>query len=599
MRYSMFGVWFLLASFFSATNNREISEQQFEPRKRKGGSFSVSILDNEKLAKGEEEKKALTNDIDDLEHTIDNSIFDFETDISSIESLCTILIKALEGINSCDDPGVETNTRKLKTLIKLKQIFKMCDDLLIRRCNDFNDLLFDLRLLYNRKSKIMKLEPAFLLNDFFIGTEYRFRSGVENLLEMKRTCINGSIRQAINKDFIKKSISSGILSIVEIVGIKGLRIIYELEDLRDRLNKISKGDLPICTGSRTIRSRFTMKVRENYLENRLKDMKENMSAIFRVKLDYLIEIRRIFEQLLEEDDKSDTMQERSASNQKERIIFPNDIIKGENKRYEIRCIIGDGLSGIIYECEDLDTKEIHAIKILHKDGIKELLKSKEFTISGRLSRLGVEKKKYLLLPIDSFISNELYFMVFEMFEMDLYDYILKTSKRGLLTKDVIKSIMKQIFQGLSALKCQNIIHRDIKLENILIDTKTTHLNICDFGLSCIAHSKNQERVGTKCYTAPEVLNGGLYSFPIDMWSAGCIFFELIVDTHLFSDKGLNKYLDECSKESKGNLNTPFLNKMKKSLEIIDGAYDFLRAILKENPEERLTPEEALEEIERF
>lgn len=80
------------------------------------------------------------------------------------------------------------------------------------------------------------------------------------------------------------------------------------------------------------------------------------------------------------------------------------------------------------------------------------------------------------------------------------------------------------------------MHRDIKPENILIDSKNT-LKIADFGLSRNISFDNQvltHPVVTLWYRAPELLLGQeKYTYSIDMWSIGCIFFELCTKKHLF------------------------------------------------------------------
>lgn len=90
----------------------------------------------------------------------------------------------------------------------------------------------------------------------------------------------------------------------------------------------------------------------------------------------------------------------------------------------------------------------------------------------------------------------------------------------------------------------NIIHRDIKPSNILLDKKC-NVKICDFGLCRGFNDENENKtdyVVTRWYRAPEViLNASDYSKPVDIWSIGCIFAELMYRTVLFPGEN---YLDQ-------------------------------------------------------
>eukprot|EP00917_Polyrhabdina_sp_WS-2016_P024555 GHVP01053114.1.p1 GENE.GHVP01053114.1~~GHVP01053114.1.p1 ORF type:complete len:249 (-),score=34.57 GHVP01053114.1:276-1022(-) len=220
-----------------------------------------------------------------------------------------------------------------------------------------------------------------------------------------------------------------------------------------------------------------------------------------------------------------------------------------------------------------------------------------------ISRLDSEQKKNILTHIDLFMYNDHHFMVFEMFQMELASYI-NTPQNPPLSWKAIKTIMIQIFEGLIALKSLNLIHRDTKPSNILIDPQSLNVKICDFGLCCLKDSKNEGTIGTTPYSAPEVSRGDEVGFPADMWSTGCAFYILVTKKVLFysAEKkdiadNVSEYLKEVTEEEKGN--TPFLDIMKNKLKRVDGAYEFLRLILKEDPMKRLTPKEALEELEKL
>jgi serine/threonine protein kinase len=84
---------------------------------------------------------------------------------------------------------------------------------------------------------------------------------------------------------------------------------------------------------------------------------------------------------------------------------------------------------------------------------------------------------------------------------------------------------------------QGIIHRDIKLENIFI-TEDGKVKLGDLGMSKVLGKEDElisTRVGTPVYFAPEVIQNQLYSFPVDIWSLGCVFYHLATLDHPFKD----------------------------------------------------------------
>ena len=90
-----------------------------------------------------------------------------------------------------------------------------------------------------------------------------------------------------------------------------------------------------------------------------------------------------------------------------------------------------------------------------------------------------------------------------------------------------ESFIFHIAQGLSILKKKRIIHCDIKPENILYDSRSDLFKICDFGISCYADGKKGFPVQTTYYRSPEVIFRKEYDFSIDIWSFGCIIYEII------------------------------------------------------------------------
>ena len=102
-----------------------------------------------------------------------------------------------------------------------------------------------------------------------------------------------------------------------------------------------------------------------------------------------------------------------------------------------------------------------------------------------------------------------------------------TSQERLSEREVA-TFMKQLLLVLHYLESMDVLHRDIKMENIILvhgkDGKLT-LKLIDFGLSIFLHQRDLiKRCGTPGYVAPEILNGERYDFKVDLYSTGVVMF---------------------------------------------------------------------------
>jgi serine/threonine protein kinase len=123
------------------------------------------------------------------------------------------------------------------------------------------------------------------------------------------------------------------------------------------------------------------------------------------------------------------------------------------------------------------------------------------------------------------------YLVFEWVQRDLYRYV---NGFGCNSIPNIKSIMKQLLTGVAHCHESHLMHRDLKLENILID-EVGQVKIADFGMATFVDSPSLTlEVTTLWYRAPELLLGAVrYGLAIDVWSLGCVFAELCNRAALF------------------------------------------------------------------
>jgi serine/threonine protein kinase len=151
------------------------------------------------------------------------------------------------------------------------------------------------------------------------------------------------------------------------------------------------------------------------------------------------------------------------------------------------------------------------------------------------------------------------FLVFEYCSYDINAFlsILRKQKQTLKIEE-IKSIMIQLLRAVNHLHSENIIHRDLKLSNILV-SRDGSIKICDFGLARtfgnnLEKPKYTPKVITLWYRSPEILLNMEYNHKCDIWSLGCIFAELLnFGNPIFAGKNeLNQFEIICELIGKPN-----------------------------------------------
>nr|XP_038968497.1 MAPK/MAK/MRK overlapping kinase isoform X14 [Rattus norvegicus] len=134
-------------------------------------------------------------------------------------------------------------------------------------------------------------------------------------------------------------------------------------------------------------------------------------------------------------------------------------------------------------------------------------------------------------------------LICELMDMNIYELI--RGRRHPLSEKKIMHYMYQLCKSLDHMHRNGIFHRDVKPENILV--KQDVLKLGDFGSCRSVYSKQPytEYISTRWYRAPEcLLTDGFYTYKMDLWSAGCVFYEIASLQPLFP--GVNE-LDQISK----------------------------------------------------
>lgn len=207
----------------------------------------------------------------------------------------------------------------------------------------------------------------------------------------------------------------------------------------------------------------------------------------------------------------------------------------KSERFQIKRKLGEGSFAVVVQAYDTQRKCHVAIKCL-KDKFRSLkfaLEDPEIQIFRCLPKHPniVNLLEVLYLPSQGRLS-----LVFEYMDWSLYDFIMESPKYAQLTDNDLKFIFYQISNGIAHLHAQGIFHRDVKPENILIDSKTLQVKIADFGCCKGIYNTEDltEYISTRFYRPPEcAILKGYYGKSMDIWAIACVFFEVLTTEPMF------------------------------------------------------------------
>ncbi|KAI5442912.1 cyclin-dependent kinase C-2 C [Lathyrus oleraceus] len=191
--------------------------------------------------------------------------------------------------------------------------------------------------------------------------------------------------------------------------------------------------------------------------------------------------------------------------------------------------IGQGTYSSVFRAREVETGRMFALKKVRFDNYQaESIRfmAREITLLRRLDHPNIMKLEGI---ITSRMSNSIY-LVFEYMEHDLAGLVSRPDI--VFTDSQIKCYMRQLLSGLEHCHVRGIMHRDIKVSNILLNNEGI-LKIGDFGLANTISPNNKHqltsRVVTLWYRPPELLMGATnYGVSVDLWSVGCVFAELFL-----------------------------------------------------------------------
>jgi glycogen synthase kinase 3 beta len=216
-----------------------------------------------------------------------------------------------------------------------------------------------------------------------------------------------------------------------------------------------------------------------------------------------------------------------------------------NFTYNADKVIGNGSFGVVYQATIAETGETVAIKKVFQD---RRYKNRELQIMKELHHPNVISVRHAFYTTGD-NADELYLNV-------VMDYIPETVYRVVKHYNrmrqpvpilLVKLYAYQIMRSLAYIHPLGICHRDIKPQNLLVDTTKHILKLCDFGSAkkLVPGEPNVSYICSRYYRAPELIFGSTdYSPALDVWSAGCVVAELLLGQPLFpGESGVDQLVE--------------------------------------------------------
>ena len=225
-----------------------------------------------------------------------------------------------------------------------------------------------------------------------------------------------------------------------------------------------------------------------------------------------------------------------------------------DNRYSLIRTIGSGAYGVVISSKDSTNETNVAIKMVPKafsDEIDAKRILREIKLLKHFHHENIVSITDMMPPNVKYLEDfrDVY-IVTDLMETDLHRIIYSKQK---LSMDHVQYFVYQVLRGIKYIHSCRVIHRDLKPSNLLVNSNCD-LKICDFGLARGLHDTfDEDRAGTmllteyvvtRWYRAPEIMLAcHKYSYPVDVWSIGCIFAELMLRKPYFPG---DDYIDQLT-----------------------------------------------------
>ncbi|KAJ4382080.1 U4/U6 small nuclear ribonucleoprotein prp4 [Didymella sp. IMI 355093] len=227
-------------------------------------------------------------------------------------------------------------------------------------------------------------------------------------------------------------------------------------------------------------------------------------------------------------------------------IINNELVNGG--RHRMIKTLGRGVFANVAQAEEVTVNSdaqqgrLVAIKMIRRNELMRKASQKEMDFLQKVNEADPQDKRHIIRLLGSFDHKGHLCIIFEHMSKNLRDLLKEETNGHGLALPAVKTYARQMFLGLQHLQNCQVIHLDLKPDNVLVSADKKTVKLADFG-TAVDKRDNIERTEylvSRFYRAPEIILGMDIGYPVDMWAVGCTVYELWTGKILFTGRSNNQ-----------------------------------------------------------
>ncbi|KAF1841954.1 dual specificity protein kinase-like protein pom1 [Cucurbitaria berberidis CBS 394.84] len=227
-------------------------------------------------------------------------------------------------------------------------------------------------------------------------------------------------------------------------------------------------------------------------------------------------------------------------------LINNELV--DSGRYRMVKNLGRGVFANVAQAEEVtadgndQNRRLVAIKMIRRNELMRKASQKEMDFLRKVNEADPQDKRHIVRLLGSFDHKGHLCIVFEHMSKNLRDLLKEETNGHGLTLPAVRIYARQMFLGLQHLQNCQVIHLDLKPDNVLVSPDKKTIKLADFGTAVDKRDQVErtEYLVSRFYRAPEIILGMEIGYPVDMWAVGCTVYELWTGKILFTGRSNNQ-----------------------------------------------------------